>query len=92
MKNKLISLLTLALLISLAIPGLTFAEDTAKINLNSASVEELVKLDKVGPEYAQRIVEYRETVGAFESPEDIMKVKGIGDKTYEANKDIIVVK
>jgi len=41
--------------------------------------------------YAERIVEYREKVGPFLTPEDIMKVKGIGEKTWEANKDKISV-
>jgi competence protein ComEA len=65
------------------------AEDPLKININTAPVEELVKLDKIGPQYAQRIVEYREKEGAFTKPEDIMKVKGIGPQTYEANKERI---
>jgi competence protein ComEA len=46
----------------------------------------------VGTKYAQRIVEYREKNGPFKQPEDIMKVKGIGTKIWEANKDKISVK
>lgn len=62
-----------------------------KVNINTAPVEQLTQLDRVGANYAQRIVEYRETVGPFEKPEDIMKVKGIGKKTWEANRDKIVI-
>ena len=62
-----------------------------KVNINTASVEQLMQLDRVGASYAQRIVEYREKYGPFQAPEDIMKVKGIGKKTWEANKDRIVV-
>jgi competence protein ComEA len=62
-----------------------------KINLNTATLEELTKLKRVGPTYAQRIIDYRETYGPFEKIEDIMKVKGIGPKTFNANKDIITV-
>ena len=62
-----------------------------KVNINTASVEQLMTLDRVGAKYAQRIVEYRESVGPFAKPEDIMNVKGIGKKTWEANKDRIVV-
>ena len=50
-----------------------------------------MELDRVGAKYAQRIVEYRETVGPFKKPEDIMNVKGIGKRTWEANKDKIVI-
>jgi competence protein ComEA len=64
--------------------------DTDKININTASIEELVKLKRVGPKYAARIIEYRENNGPFEKSEDIIKVKGIGPKTWELNKDRIV--
>lgn len=62
-----------------------------KININTASLDELCKLDRIGPKYAQRIIDHREQNGLFRSPLDIMKVKGIGRKTYESNKDIIDV-
>ena len=90
-RQHIYSLLMLTVLMALVLPGFVLAADGSKINLNTASVEELTGLDRVGPQYAQRIVDYRETVGPFKAPEDIMNVKGIGAKTYEANKDIIVV-
>lgn len=62
-----------------------------KININTASVEQLIQLERVGAKYAERIVAYREINGSFKTPEDIMNVKGIGKKTWEANKDRIVV-
>lgn len=68
-----------------------YAGNTDTININTASAKELTKLERVGKKYAERIIEYRETNGPFEKPEDIMKVKGIGRKTWEANKDRIVV-
>jgi competence protein ComEA len=61
------------------------------ININTAPVEQLSELERVGAKYAQRIVEYREKNGPFKAPEEIMNVKGIGPKTWEANKDRIVV-
>ena len=68
-----------------------WADETAKININSATMEELAKLKRIGPKYAARIVEYREKNGPFKNPEDITLVKGIGVKTWEANKDCICV-
>jgi competence protein ComEA len=83
----------LSVLITLAVifTGTCCATAMEKININTAPVEQLMQLDRVGAKYAERIVEYRETVGPFQAPEDIMKVKGIGKKTWEANKDRIVV-
>lgn len=62
-----------------------------KININMASRDELMKLRGVGAAHADRIVEYREKHGRFLSPEDIMKVKGIGPKTWEENKEVISI-
>ena len=85
--------ISLAILVSIAFifAGTCCAVAMEKVNINTASVEQLMSLERVGAKYAQRIVEYRTTVGPFEKPEDIMKVKGIGKKTWEANKDRIVV-
>ena len=81
--------LVMALMVAL-VPAL-MAQGIEKININEASVEELTKLKRIGPKIAQRIVEYREKNGPFETPEDIMNVKGIGPKTFELNKDRITV-
>ena len=69
-----------------------WAAEAEKVNINKASVEEISKLEKIGPKYAERIVQYRKDYGPFEKPEDITRVKGIGPKTYELNKDKISVK
>jgi competence protein ComEA len=68
------------------------AETPLKININTATVDELAQLKRVGPAYAARIVEYREQYGPFEKIEDLMKVRGIGSKTWEENKDNLSVK
>ena len=62
-----------------------------KINLNTATLEELMTLERIGPKHAQAIIDYRQTYGSFDKIEDIMKVKGIGPKTFEANKDKLAV-
>ena len=72
--------------------GPAVAQEQVKININKATVDELATLKRIGPSYAQRIVDYRNENGPFQKPEDIMKVRGIGMKTYEANKDTITCK
>jgi competence protein ComEA len=62
-----------------------------RIDINTASSEQLTQLKGVGPKTAKKIIEYRETNGMFTSPEDIIKVQGIGPKTFENNKDLITV-
>ena len=66
--------------------------EESKVDINQATVEELAQLKNIGPGYAQRIVEFREQNGPFQKPEDLLKVKGIGQKTWELNKDRIIVK
>jgi competence protein ComEA len=59
------------------------------IRINSASLEELDKLNGVGPSIAQRIIDYRSENGGFKSVEEIKLVPGIGDKMFEKIKDEI---
>ena len=62
------------------------------INLNSASSEELETLPGIGPGRAEAIVEHRTANGPFARIEDILQVTGIGEKTFESIKDLIVVR
>ncbi|MGD9300880.1 MAG: helix-hairpin-helix domain-containing protein [Desulfobacterales bacterium] len=66
------------------------AGDVEKININTATAEELMQLHGVGPKYAANIIAYREKYGPFKMPEDLMQVSGIGQGTFETNQDIII--
>ena len=61
------------------------------ININTASAEELSQLKGIGPSHAAKIVAYREKNGPFKMPEDLVQVSGIGQKTFEANQEVIIV-
>ncbi len=61
------------------------------INLNTAGSEELQSLHGIGPAYAERIIEYRQQTGGFDSVEEITEVKGIGPKTLEDIRDRLTV-
>ena len=87
-KHIMATILLVTFLVGLGI-GPALAQEQVKVNINKASVNELSTLKRIGPSYAQRIIDYRNKNGPFEKPEDIIKVRGIGIKTYEANKDII---
>lgn len=65
--------------------------DARALNLNSATAAELEKLPGVGPATAARIVEYRQKNGAFKKVEDLMNVRGIGEKTFLTLKPLITV-
>lgn len=65
------------------------ASSSHLINVNTASQQELESLPGIGEILAQRIVEYRTQNGPFRSPEDLLKVKGIGPKKLEALRDRI---
>lgn len=61
-----------------------------KININTADADELIILPGIGEKTAGNIIDYRKENGEFQTPEDIMNVKGIGIKTYEKIKNYII--
>ena len=73
----------------LLIAGLCLSfSQAAPININEASIPQIIdSLADIGPVKATAIVEYRELNGPFKRPEDLLSVKGFGQKTLEKNRD-----
>jgi competence protein ComEA len=67
-------------------------QDTVKININHATSEELQNLTGIGPSKAEAIIAYREENGPFTSPEGLLEVSGIGEKSFEKIKEEITIK
>lgn len=59
------------------------ASAPARININTASVEQLTALPGVGARLAGRIVEYRQKQGPFKSTQELLNVKGVGEKNFQ---------
>jgi len=66
------------------------ASKDGKVNINTATVEELKTLKGVGEKKAEAIIEYRKKNGSFKTKEDLMKVRGIGKKLFESFQERIV--
>ena len=66
------------------------AAKDGKVNINTATVEELKTLKGVGEKKAEAIIEYRKKNGSFKTKEDLMKVHGIGKKLFESFQERIV--
>ncbi len=86
--KRILSVLVIGLLLGLYLTP-AMASNT-KVNINTDSKKELVTLKHVGDKIADRIIEYRKN-HPFTIPEDIMRVKGVGEKVFDANKGRIIV-
>ena len=91
LNRKLIGTVLLTVFIGLIIVLNVNAVEVKKININTATAEELAQLKGIGPSHAAKIVAYREKNGPFKMPEDLTQVSGIGQKTIEANQEFIIV-
>lgn len=73
-----------------SLPATAFAAgESKKVNVNTADASQLALLPRVGPSVAQKIVAFRKENGPFKSPEDLMLVQGIGEKTWQLLKPYV---
>jgi competence protein ComEA len=67
------------------------AASVPTVNINTATVEQLDKLPGIGPKVAARIIEHRQKNGPFKKVEELMNVKGIGEKSFLKLKSQVTV-
>jgi len=97
MKHKRMAFaLSLVLCITLSLAPLALAQkgkaqSSEKVNLNTATAEQLQTLPGIGPAMAKRVLEYRAKVGKFTKIEELLNVKGIGEKRFQRIKDRLLV-
>jgi competence protein ComEA len=72
-------------------PVLIAAGGESVVNINTASVDELMLLPRIGPSVAERIVDFREQNGRFKTAEDLLLVRGVGEKTFELIRPHVAV-
>ena len=93
-RSLIYGMLVTVLLFLAAAPGFSINsgdQPEKKVNINTASSESLQTLPRIGPQVAQRIIDFREKNGKFKRIEELMKVRGIGEKTFSRLKDRITV-
>jgi len=98
MKNLMTKSFTVVLVVLMALAASVSAQGglipdwkDQKININTASQGELQELPRIGEVVAQRIIDFREKNGKFKKIEEIMKVRGVGEKIFANIKDLITV-
>jgi len=91
MKKHVIGMLGFFMVILLCTAGSLAAQGAGKVDINEGDAAALQELPGIGPAMALRIIEYREANGPFKRIEDLMEVKGIGEKRFLNLKDMITV-
>ncbi|MFK4290144.1 helix-hairpin-helix domain-containing protein [Bacillus sp. RC250] len=71
--------------------GATFSKSEGKVQINTASKEQLEKITGIGSRKAESILKYREEHGPFQKIEDLLEIDGIGAKSLEKIKDQIII-
>jgi len=89
MKNRIALTLVAVVLVTGALAG-AGDETSGVVNINTANAEQLQLLPRVGPALAGRIIDFREANGSYRTVDEIVAVKGIGEKSFEKLEPYIV--
>ena len=96
--NKTKNILTLLVILAMAAVSLAAVDQPSPagagkqlVNINSADAAQLAKLPQIGAKMAQRILEYRKNSGGFKRVQDLLKVKGIGEKLFAKLQPLITI-
>jgi competence protein ComEA len=84
-----ITVMTVALMMTWVVPEIK--HDLQVVDINCADVDELMLLQGIGNKLALRIISYRLANGPFQHPEDLLKIKGFGDKLLNSNRKQLMV-
>ena len=93
MQRKFIAFILLSLVFTLVSTSYIYADKNGedKLNINTATVKQLIELPGIGKKVAERIISKREEIGQFKSVENLKTIKGIGKKKFEEIKSLIIV-
>lgn len=91
LKIQLVSSLVALTLLLAAVPVFAADAPSGVVNINTADAGQLALLPRVGPAVAQRILDYREENGEFKSLDDLMLVRGIGEKTFSLLEPYVAI-
>ncbi len=92
--KKLLTLMVILAMAAVSAVSVSAADKPAagdKVNINTADAGQLVNLPQVGPKMAQRILDFRKSNGNFKRVQDLMKVKGIGEKIFAKLQPLITI-
>lgn len=84
-----ITVMTVALMMTWVVPEIK--HDLQTVDINTADLDELMMLQGIGDKLALRIISYRLANGPFQQPEDLLKVKGFGEKLFETNRNHLMI-
>jgi len=88
--RRLLTLILVAFAVTTVVGTADSSQPSGVVNINTASSQELELLPRVGPALAGRIIEFREANGPFQTVDEILAVKGIGESSFEKLEPFIV--